>query len=105
MDAQTQTQQGPAVEITDAPEASRYEARIDGELAGWADHHRSGDVVAIPHTVVLPEHGGRGVGSALVRYALDDIRARGLRIDPVCPFVASYIERHPEHQDLLADRA
>lgn len=88
--------------VTDVPEAGRYEARIDGDLAGFADRHRSGDVVTMPHTVVRPEFAGRGVGSALVRTALEDISAQGLRVRPTCSFVEAYLDRRPELQHLIA---
>jgi predicted GNAT family acetyltransferase len=54
------------------------------------------------HTEVEPEWEGRGVGSELVRGALDDVRARGLKVRPLCPFVRAFIERHSEYLDLVA---
>ena len=54
------------------------------------------------HTDVAPKWEGKGVGSTLVQGALDDVRARGLKVQPICPFVAAYIRRHPEYQDLVA---
>jgi predicted GNAT family acetyltransferase len=56
----------------------------------------------IPHTETSPEYGGRGLAGTLVRYALDDIAAAGCRIRPACPFVATFIERHPEYAWLVA---
>lgn len=59
-------------------------------------------LVICSHTEVLPEFEGQGVGSALARYALDDVRAEGTRrVQPLCPFIKSYIERHPDYQDLV----
>ncbi|MCL2780739.1 MAG: N-acetyltransferase [Actinomycetia bacterium] len=85
--------------------ASRYEAILDGQLVGLADFTtRSApgrpDTVVITHTESRLE--GRGIASALVRAVLDDLRARNSLVVPACPFVAKYIERHPEHADLLA---
>ncbi|WP_223199341.1 GNAT family N-acetyltransferase [Solihabitans fulvus] len=89
------------VVVTDAPERARYEAHIDGVLAGFAEYRRSGDVLAIPHTEVDPSFGGRGVGSELVRQVMDDLRGRGLLVRPLCPFVAAWIEKNPDYADLL----
>ncbi|MFW6694564.1 GNAT family N-acetyltransferase [Streptomyces sp. MAR4 CNX-425] len=92
-----------AVEVSDVPEAKRYEARVDGEsgVAGFADYLRTPELVAFLHTEVAPEYEGRGVGSALARTALDDARAGGLRVLATCPFFAGWIARHPDYQDLL----
>ncbi|WP_151479957.1 GNAT family N-acetyltransferase [Streptomyces albicerus] len=92
-----------AVEVSDLPDAKRYEARVDGELkvAGVAEYIRTTELVAFVHTEVAAEYEGRGVGSALVRTALDEARASGLRVLATCPFFAGWISRHPEYQDLL----
>ncbi|GGV42802.1 N-acetyltransferase [Actinomadura cremea] len=92
-----------AVEVSDVPEAKRYEARVDGEpeVAGVAEYIRTTELVAFVHTEVAPEYEGRGVGSALVRTALDEARAAGLGVLPTCPFFAGWIARHPEYRDLL----
>ena len=58
-------------------------------------------LVLLIHTEVAEAVEGQGLGSRLVRGALDDIRARGLKVAPVCPFVLSYLERHPEYADLV----
>src|SRR5437899_2636648 len=88
-------------EVTDAPAAKRYEARVDGELAGVAEYIRTHDVIAFVHTEVDPSYEGRGVGAALVKASLDEARAAGLKVLPVCPFYARWISRHPEYQDLV----
>ena len=88
------------VQFDDQPENDRYVASLDGEVIGRADYVRRGDVVVIPHTQISPAHAGRGLGGRLVRFALDDIRARGLRVGPACPFVSHYISEHPEYRDL-----
>ncbi|MGV9310751.1 GNAT family N-acetyltransferase [Streptomyces sp. NPDC003691] len=92
-----------AVEVRDVPGAKRYEARIDGgtEPAGFADYIRTPELIAFVHTEVGPEHEGKGVGSALARTALDEARAANLRVLATCPFIATWIARHPEYQDLL----
>lgn len=92
----------PGVDVTDAPERRRYEARIDGELAGIAEYRSSDRFVTFVHTEVMPEFEGKGVASALVRAALDDVRAQGRRVRAVCPFVKGYVERHPDEYGDLA---
>jgi predicted GNAT family acetyltransferase len=82
--------------------AGRYEIFLGERRVGLADFYRHGDVVVIPHTETLPEYGGRGLASQLVRYCLDDIRAQGLQVAPACPFVAAYIRKNPEYADLIA---
>lgn len=93
-----------AVEIVDAPERCRYELRVDGELVGVADYTDREDLRIIPHVEVEPAHGGRGMATRLTAWALDDIRARGKTVAPLCPFVASYVHQHPEYADLVARR-
>ncbi|MFW6772706.1 GNAT family N-acetyltransferase [Nocardioides sp. CPCC 205120] len=89
-----------AVEVRDNPEEKRYEAWLDGELAGFAAYIPADGMLVLPHTEVGDAHEGKGVGSALARHALDDIRARGLRVMPTCPFIASWMRRHPDYLDL-----
>lgn len=92
----------PDVEIRDAPGRSRYELVVDGEVAGQIVYRERGDALVMVHTDVAPELEGRGLGARLVSGALDDVRARGLKIVPLCPFVRSYVERHPEYAELVA---
>lgn len=88
--------------VRDAAERSRWEIERDGEVVGFADYRIAGDVVAMPHVEVRPDLRGGSIGSELVRGALDDVRARGLRVRPLCPFVVAYVRRHPEYRDLVA---
>lgn len=92
------------ITVSDNPTMERYEAVVDGRLAGFAHYRMRPDGVAITHTEVLPEFEGHGIGARLARAALDDIRARGQRVIPLCPFVAAFIRRHPEYADLTVDR-
>ncbi len=87
--------------VTDVPEAGRYEARADDRVLGLAAYQRQGDRVVFTHTEVDPDAEGGGVGSTLVRGALDDVRARGLRAVPRCSFVRAWIDRHPDYADLV----
>lgn len=90
------------VQTTDNPEQQRYEARVDGELAGFAQYQLRGDRVVFTHTEVDDAFEGQGVGSALARGALDDVRARGLSAVPRCEFIRGWIDKHPDYADLVA---
>lgn len=90
------------VEVTKNADLSRYEAHLEGKLAGYADYEVQGDVVSFPHTVTEPEFGGRGVASAIARTSLDEARAAGHSVRPACEFYADWIDKRPEYQDLLA---
>jgi predicted GNAT family acetyltransferase len=90
-----------SIEVRDAPDRRRYEVLDDGTLAGFAEYRDQGDVRIFTHTEVFRDFEGRGVGSALARGALDDVRASGLTLVAQCPFIRAYIERHPEHADLV----
>lgn len=79
----------------------RYELAVDGQLAIAAYDRREGALV-FTHTKVPETLEGQGVGSRLVKAALADARAQNLKVVPLCEFVAAYIERHPQEQDLLA---
>lgn len=93
----------PAIEVRDNPDAGRYEVTVDGAAAGFAAYrYESEDRVVFFHTQVDDAFEGQGVASALLRYALDDVRARGVRLVPQCPFVADYIQRHQDYADLVA---
>jgi uncharacterized protein len=88
--------------VRDNPDELRYEVLVDGQVAGLLFYRaREGELVLV-HTEVADEFEGQGIGSRLVAGALDDIRARGLRIVPICPFVKGYLGRHPEYTDLIA---
>ena len=90
------------VDVSRNDEALRYEARIEGQLVGFADYQLTDEEIVFTHTEVYPVAEGRGVGSALARFALDDVRAAGdRRVLPRCPFFRSWIQRHPEYSDLV----
>lgn len=88
--------------VRDAPAQQRYELVIDGEVAGFADYERRGDVLVLPHTVIDPRRRGHGLGAVLVAQVLEDVRRQGLRVIPVCWYVAEHIRHHPELADLVA---
>ncbi len=81
--------------------ASRFEVEVEGQLC-LAAYRLDGQVMTMTHTEVPRALEGRGIAAALVRAALDHARARNLKVRPLCSYVARYIERHPETQDLLA---
>jgi predicted GNAT family acetyltransferase len=84
------------------PDGSRYEYVENGEVLAIADYRDVGGQVVMHHTETRASHRGRGIGETLVAGALDDVRARNLRVVPECWFVAEFIETHPEYRDLLA---
>ncbi|WP_017605253.1 GNAT family N-acetyltransferase [Nocardiopsis alkaliphila] len=90
-----------ATEVKDVPEHRRYEITTDGETAGHAEYILTDTLITFTHTEVDPAFEGKGIGSALVRGALDDVRSRGLSVLPMCPFVKSWIERHRDYGDLV----
>jgi len=84
--------------VTDNQDAKRFEAHVDGHLAGFADYQLTDELVVFTHTEVDAAFEGQGVGSAIARYALDQLVAAGTRKAlPVCPFIKGWIERHPEY--------
>ena len=89
------------IEVRDAPDRQRYEAVVDGTVAGFAVYRDYGGARVFTHTEVFPAFEGRGVGTALARGALDDVRASGRTLVARCPFIRSYIERQPEYADLV----
>ncbi len=90
-----------SIEVRDAPDRQRYEAVVDGTVAGFAVYRDYGGVRVFTHTEVFPAFEGRGVGTALARGALDHVRASGRTLVAQCPFIRSYIERQPEYADLV----
>jgi len=90
------------VEIEHNESEQRYEASVDGKPAGFAAYQLTDLLVVFTHTEVDDAFEGQGVGSALARGALDDVRRRGSRkVLPLCPFIKSWIEKHPDYQDLV----
>lgn len=90
------------MDIIDNQTAGSFETTIDG-LRAFADYRIEGGKMILPHTVVPPALGGRGIAGKLVEAALARARAEGLTVVPACSYVAAYMQRHPETQDLLAD--
>jgi len=88
-------------DVRDDPDQHRYEIVVDGEVAGFAVYHLRGGRAIFVHTEIDPAFEGQGLGSQLARGALDDVRARGLSVVPLCPFIAGWIDKHDDYQDLV----
>lgn len=89
-------------QVVNNADAGKYEISFDGKPAGYAEYRLRDGRVIFTHTEVDSAFEGHGIGSTLARRALDDVRERGLKAVPLCPFIAAYIERHPDYQDLVA---
>ncbi|NYF58055.1 GNAT family N-acetyltransferase [Micromonospora purpureochromogenes] len=88
--------------VNDAPERERFEARDEsGALAGVVTYQLTGNIIAYTHTEVDPQFEGRGLGSTLARAVMDDARARGRTVVPICPFLAEWLGKHPEYDDIV----
>lgn len=90
--------------IYDNTALHRFELAVEGHIA-FAEYTRASDIITFVHTVVPQELGGKGIGSQLARGALDAVRAQGWKVVAQCPFIAAYIAKHSEYQDLLKDAA
>ena len=90
------------VQVKKNDDAQQYEAFIDGEKVGFAEYQLTDRLVVFTHTEVEDRCEGMGVGSALARAALDDVRREGSRkVLPLCPFIKNWIEHHEDYQDLV----
>jgi hypothetical protein len=89
--------------VTNNAAALQYEVTVDGEPAGRIRYTRHGGRITLVHTEVEPKFEGHGVGSTLIREALDDVRAHGMTVRPLCPFVRAFIEQHREYADLVEE--
>jgi predicted GNAT family acetyltransferase len=88
--------------VADNPEGLRYELWLGAARVGFIDYRFEPGVVLLVHTEVDPAFEGQGMGARLVVGALDDLRARGLKLVAECPFVRSYLRHHREYADLEA---
>jgi uncharacterized protein len=89
------------VSVVDNPRAHRYEVWFDGARAGYALYRIEDGTTVFTHTEIDPSFEGHGLGSRLASEALDDVRAHGRSVVPLCPFIASYIRKHPQYSDLI----
>jgi predicted GNAT family acetyltransferase len=89
------------MKIFEDPENHRYVAEDDDAIVGVTVYHMAGGRHIFVHTEIDPTYTGKGVGSALARYALDDVKSKGGSIVPLCPFIAGWIEQHSEYGALI----
>ena len=87
--------------VTDHPVRNRFELSENGKLA-YADYVIRGEVLVIPYVHADPALRGTGAAGRLMKGMLEQVRARGLKVQPVCGYAVAYLQRHPESQDLLA---
>jgi hypothetical protein len=87
--------------VTHDTTAERYLITVDGRDAGYADYIQGDGVRDFHHTVIDPEFRGQGLSKPLIQAALDDTRAAGDKVHPLCSAVAGFIEKHPEYRDLV----
>lgn len=88
-------------DVVNQPEARRYEIRVEGQRAGFAAYDLADDRLVFTHTEIDEKFERRGLGGRLAKAALDDVRQKGNAVVPQCPFIAAYIEHHPEYGDLV----
>jgi uncharacterized protein len=92
-------------QITNNAGQHRYDMTVDGKPAGhiaWRMH--GDDTIDLVHTEVAGEYEGRGLASKIAKFALDDARKRGLKVLPTCSYIAGWIRKHPDYEDLVAQR-
>ena len=87
--------------VTHDTTAERYLITVDGRDAGYADYIQGDGVRDFHRTVIDPEFRGQGLSKPLIQAALDDTRAAGDKVRPLCSAVAGFIEKHPEYRDLV----
>lgn len=101
MDAELRMEDGTVLVLRHNEGQSRYEADVEGTQAECL-YERNGQTFTFTHVYVPPPVEGRGIGTRLVRFGLDDVRAQGGVVIPRCPFVLSVMRDHPEYVDIVA---
>lgn len=89
--------------VTDNPGASRYELRLDDELVAFVRYRDTGELVDLVHTETAAGYEGRGLAATLIAGVLDDLRGKGRKLRPSCPYVRRYLGKHPDQLDLVPD--
>lgn len=89
------------ISVRDDAEQHRYVIEVDHHVAGFAVYHVRAGRHLFVHTEIDAAYEGQGVGSTLIRAALDDVRSEHGIIVPICPFVAGWVDRHPDYQNLV----
>jgi len=91
------------IEVQDNAGQHRFEVLVDGELAGKAVYQSRPGAIIVTHSEVDPRFRGQGLANELAKQTLDQIRGRDLKVVPLCPFFAHYVEQHPEYLDMVED--
>lgn len=89
--------------VIDNQDMSRYELHADGDLAAFVEYRNSGELTELVHTETVTGFEGRGMASTLIGGVLDELRGRGRTLRPTCPYVRSYLVKHPDQLDLVPD--
>ena len=97
-------QASPTITVADHPDGEFYELTSDGEQVGLLVYHVIGKRLSITHSTIKENYRGRGLSSALIRAALDDIRAKEVTVANYCPVVFRFLDRNPEYADLIHNR-
>lgn len=90
------------VDVTNNTGTHRFEVKLDGHVA-FAEYRLKPGKIILPHTVVPPEFEGKGVASALAKYAFGYARDNRLKVIPTCPFMSAWVKKHPEQHDIVDD--
>jgi hypothetical protein len=92
----------PEFQLANDSCARRYRLMLNNEEVGYSEYDPVAPAsILIKHTEVLPQYEGKGFGSHLVRSMLDDIRAQGKTVIPICPYTMNYIRKHREYLDIV----
>lgn len=91
------------ITLADNPDRHRFELRSGAEVAAFSEYNVVKGALLFTHTEVSPAFEGKGLGSQLIAYALDEVRRRGLHAIPACPFVAAFIRKHPDYLDVVSE--
>lgn len=90
-----------AIKVEHDAQVGRYEVVEGGDVLGLLTYERTQSTVGLTHTVVHPDHRGRGLASAMTEQVFRDAREHGMRIEVICPFVEHWLGAHPEYEDLV----
>ncbi len=91
------------LEVKNNTDAERFEVQL-GDKIGLIKYRKDGPNYVLIHTEVPPEYGGQGIADRLAYVALETIKAEGVYLVPICPFIKSYLRRHPEYEPLVTER-
>lgn len=89
------------IEVQDVPARNRFVILVDGAEAGFAAYARIDGRLVFDHTRIQDAYAGQGLGGILLRRSMDQVRAQGVRVVPICEFLAGWLDKHPDYQDLV----